>query len=393
MSNEEYFVEYGLHGHMLFKVCEASGRLPPSYRFIKHDGQTTVEVTVGEEGPVEAGPYEHSWRSKGEAIDAWLMKYLPNWFELKVWEASDYKSVTPTLHSYCRSGQLDKVKAALKRGEDVNRIWQHGSCGNDNCQLDLVNACDFKATPLQGAMFASNHTKVISLLLKQPGINLNLQTFHEYTALNMACLMNRPDIVRQLLQADGVDPNIPNEFGRSPLMEAYFHKNQDCVKELLESEAVNLPKCTSKGADGPTFEPWFRKMLVNAIVNREKQEWKKNKENVSELQKKQQTRRGRNKEEQGIPQENQNMLEYNKDKLGEIGYKPKDSTNIGNQLSERICVEGDYQQGQLTTLIPFGLAQASLLKVVESFPNFKDLQDLTVHYLDDYLIMEGNERG
>ena len=88
------------------------------------------------------------------------------------------------------------------------------------------------------------------------------------------------------------------------------------------------------------------------------------------------------------------MLEYNKEKL-EIGYKPKDSTNIGNQnqLSERICVEGDYQKGQLTTLIPFGLAQASLLKVVESFPNFKDLQDLTVHYLDDYLIMEGNERG
>jgi len=68
------------------------------------------------------------------------------------------------------------------------------------------------------------------------------------------------------------------------------------------------------------------------------------------------------------------MLEYNKDKLGEIGYKPKDSTNIGNQLSERICVEGDYQQGQLTTLIPFGFAQASLVKVVEvGVPNFKDL--------------------
>jgi len=113
MSNGEYFVEYKLHGHMLFKVCEASGRPPPSYRFIKHDGKTTVEVTVGDEGPVEAGPYEHSWRSKGEAIDTWLMKYLPSWFELKVWEASDFKSMTPTLHFYCKSGQVDKVKAAL----------------------------------------------------------------------------------------------------------------------------------------------------------------------------------------------------------------------------------------------------------------------------------------
>ena len=70
------------------------------------------------------------------------------------------------------------------------------------------------------------------------------------------------------MQADGVDPNIPKEFGRSPLMEAYFHKNQDRVKESLESEAMILPKCTSEGADGQTFEPWFRKMLVNAIVNR-----------------------------------------------------------------------------------------------------------------------------
>ena len=149
---------------------------------------------------------------------------------------SSYSFVS--LYFHYERGNLEAAKAALQRGEDVNRVWQHGSCGSDNCQLDLVNACDFKATPLQGAMFASNHTKVISLLLKQPGINLNLQTFHDYTALNMACLINRPHTVRQLLQADGVDPNIPKEFGRSPLMEAYFHKNQDCVKELLESESA-----------------------------------------------------------------------------------------------------------------------------------------------------------
>ena len=84
MSNGEYFVEFGLREHLLFKVCEASGRPLQSYRFIKHDGKTIVEATVWDEGPVQAGPYEHSRQSKGEAIDAWLMKYLPNWFELKV---------------------------------------------------------------------------------------------------------------------------------------------------------------------------------------------------------------------------------------------------------------------------------------------------------------------
>ena len=73
----------------------------------------------------------------------------------------------------------------------------------------------------------------------------------------------------------------------------------------------NLPKCTSKGAGGQIFEPWFRKILVNAIVNREKQDRKRNNENVDALQNKQQTRRGGNEEKQGMPQENQ-------DKLGEI---------------------------------------------------------------------------
>jgi len=153
------------------------------------------------------------------------MKYLPNWFELNVWEASDFKSMTPTLHFYCRSGQVDEMKAAL-----------------------------------------------------------------------------------------------------------------------------------------------------------------------SELQKKQQTIRGRIEEKQGTPHENQDMLEYNKEKLGEIKCKLKDSTNISTQLSERVCAEGDYQQGQLMTLIPFGHAQASFIKVAECFPNFKSLQELTVHYLNDFLLMEGNER-
>ena len=86
------------------------------------------------------------------------------------------------------------------------------------------------------------------------------------------------------------------------------------------------------------------------------------------------------------------MLEYNKEKLEEVKCKLKDSTNTGTQFSERVCAEGDYQQGQLMTLIPFGLAQTSFIKVVECFPNFKSLQDLTFHYLNDLLLMEGNDK-
>ena len=127
----------------------------------------------------------------------------------------------------------------MKRGEDLNRIWQFGSCRNLQCTQDPY--CDFKATPLQGAI-KFNHTDVINLLLQEPNIDLNLTTFHNYIALNLACRLNKPSIVRQLFKVPGIDPNLPNDFGRSPLLEAYFHKHQDCAKELLDMGEVNLPE-------------------------------------------------------------------------------------------------------------------------------------------------------
>ena len=83
---------------------------------------------------------------------------------------------------------------------------------------------------------------MINLLLQEPNIDLNLTTFHNYTALNLACWLNKPSIVRQLFKVPGIDPNLPNDFGRSPLLEAYFHKHQDFAKELLDMVEVNLPE-------------------------------------------------------------------------------------------------------------------------------------------------------
>ena len=135
------------------------------------------------------------------------------------------------MYTFCENGNIVGVKAALGRGEDVNQIWQHGDCGNLRC-AENPN-CDFKALPLQGAI-KGNHAEVVALLLKQPGIDVNLRTFVGYTALNMACMVGRTNIVRLLLFFPGIDPDIPNDYGRTALMEASFYGHTGCVMELMQ---------------------------------------------------------------------------------------------------------------------------------------------------------------
>ena len=136
-----------------------------------------------------------------------------------------------SLYTFCENGDIEGVRAALGREEDVNQIWQHGDCGNFHCS-DNPN-CNFKALPLQGAI-KGNHSDIVALLLQQPSINVNLRTFVGYTALNMACMVGRTKIVRQLLLSPGIDPGIPNDLGRTPLMEASFRGHTGCVKELMQ---------------------------------------------------------------------------------------------------------------------------------------------------------------
>ena len=65
--------------------------------------------------------------------------------------------------------------------------------------------CDFKATPLQGAI-KFGHTEVIALLLEQPNINVNVQSVYNYTALKLACMAGKTEVVKQLQQPPASTP-------------------------------------------------------------------------------------------------------------------------------------------------------------------------------------------
>ena len=127
----------------------------------------------------------------------------------------------------CERGDIEGVRSALERGEDVNQIWQHGRCGNVHCSKNPN--CDFKRLALQGAIICNGvnqnidkYIEIVALLLKQPGIDVNLKTYHNNTALHTACEFGRVEMVGQLLALSGIDPDIENDMGHTPLAVAFI---------------------------------------------------------------------------------------------------------------------------------------------------------------------------
>ena len=110
--------------------------------------------------------------------------------------------MSSSLYFCCLNGDIEGAKAALKRGEDVNQIWQHGDCQNPYC-ADNPN-CDFKVSAL-GVAIREGHSDVVTLLLQQPGVDVNLDIFG-FPPLNLALMFGRTKIMTQLFrfQSEGV---------------------------------------------------------------------------------------------------------------------------------------------------------------------------------------------
>ena len=89
--------------------------------------------------------------------------------------------MAPSLPRLCQGGNLEEVRAALERGEEVDQRDSQGSTG-------LMVAA------------RNGHEAVVELLLQQPGLEVNL-TDEEYhrTSLHEASIEGHTAIVRMLL--------------------------------------------------------------------------------------------------------------------------------------------------------------------------------------------------
>ncbi|MCL2312573.1 MAG: ankyrin repeat domain-containing protein, partial [Firmicutes bacterium] len=140
-----------------------------------------------------------------------------------------------TLLTYAAMYNHIKVtKLLLNSGADINLTE-----GNDDY------------TPL---IVAANYgqEKIVDILIKVPGIELNKVTKHKETALTLAVMRRKNKIVEILMQANGIDPNVlcSRSDGDTVLVHAIKHGQKEIVKILLkyrEATKLDLNKISKNG--------------------------------------------------------------------------------------------------------------------------------------------------
>ena len=125
----------------------------------------------------------------------------------------------------CKAGNVEEVRRALESGADPN-----------SCE----DSYTYSYTCL---MIASeeNHGEVVSLLLEQPTIEVNMVGPHDETALHLACIQPNEAALRRLLSAPGLEMDgYSGQF--TPIMFAVSHGNVECVRLLSAVAEIDLDR-------------------------------------------------------------------------------------------------------------------------------------------------------
>ena len=135
----------------------------------------------------------------------------------------------------CEAGNLEEVRRALETGADPN---------------SRESSWTYSRTCLMIAA-EENHAEVVSLLLDQPTIDVNMVGDHNGTALHFACVRNSEAALRRLLTAPGLEMNGFYGWGYTPIMFACMHGALECVRLLsavaevdLDRKCLDYPKYT-----------------------------------------------------------------------------------------------------------------------------------------------------
>ena len=134
-----------------------------------------------------------------------------------------------SLVQFCEKGDLEGVKAALKRGDDVNTKDEYGWTG-------LI--WTVKWNPYRNTW---NHNSVVDLLLNTPNIDVNQKdNHHGMCALHFA-LENweNNEAVKLLLNAPSIDVNIVDNGGYNPVHQAVLYgDNIEGLKLVLSHPSL-----------------------------------------------------------------------------------------------------------------------------------------------------------
>ena len=152
-----------------------------------------------------------------------------------------------------RKGEVKEVELLLDKGVDVHaddRVgWPPMVRAAEYGQLTIVQTLLARgADPLKGTIgnrlpihFAAEggHVAIVSLLLRQPGVDPNLKDYTGQTALFKAANGGHHEVVELLLQQKNVEPDAVTDDGFTPLLQAIFERHDKVVKLLLDRADVN----------------------------------------------------------------------------------------------------------------------------------------------------------
>ena len=136
-----------------------------------------------------------------------------------------------SLVELCEEGDLEGVKAALKRGVDVNTLNEYGRTG-------LMKAV------------INNHNVVVALLLNSPNIDVNQKNDKGTCALNFAPQWKNNDGLKLLLNVPSIDVNIVDKRGYSAVYQAVVYgDNIEGLKLVLSHPSLTSLTLNMKDND------------------------------------------------------------------------------------------------------------------------------------------------
>ena len=127
----------------------------------------------------------------------------------------------PPLWQLCSRGQVEEVREALERGENVDRQ----NPGNLPVLIFVV-----------GGQYSENHIAILKLLLEQQWVEVNLAAFKGETALHKATDCGNVEVVKLLLADQRVDVNCKDFNQFTPLIMASGKSEDFAIFKLLLAE-------------------------------------------------------------------------------------------------------------------------------------------------------------
>ena len=247
-----------------------------------------------------------------------------------------------TFVDICNTGTLEEVRGALANGADVNeRDEEH-----------------FKMTGLMRAVVRQNEP-LVSLLLQQPGIQVNAKDDFGGTALHLAAFHNIREegrkVTRLLLNFPGIDTEITNIFGQTPLMFAkasLFGRNEIFEEEYqkkVENDKAREVENIRKTEEGMIAEKnsKTRKRKREKMDDSSKQTnmWKKLKcvkrQHKDALE--QALRKNKKDEEELVKMEEKMVEELDKEFEDKMAALVKEKQERRSEIAEKVKVKKEKQ--------------------------------------------------